>query len=324
MPSAVEKPSHRKAHRPRRRRSKPIVIARSFLRAVSAVSQNVGGICAEMAFRRPPRFHTTRRERELLESADRSFVRGPLGEIAIWQWGRGPRVLLAHGWGSNAGRLTPFVDALVGAGFGVAAFDAPGHGVSTGRFASLPEFVDALGRVARWVSPVAFIGHSLGAAACALALRAGVGGSAAVLLSPPADPSAFARRYARWMRLPREAVAVMCRRLECRYGAPLATYRLVDRGPGVPTLIIHDRGDVRIPIGDARALAQSWPDTVLFETRGLGHHRILKDPAVLRRTARFLAEKVLGRALVSASTRSWQGRVIEGRPGAVLVAHNAY
>ena len=50
--------------------------------------------------------------------------------------------------------------------------------------------------------PVAFIGHSLGAAACALALRAGVGGSAAVLLSPPADPSAFARRYARWMRLP--------------------------------------------------------------------------------------------------------------------------
>ena len=92
-----------------------------------------------MAFRRPPRYGMTLRERRLLERADRSFVRGPLGEIAIWQWGRGPRVLLAHGWGSHAGRLTPFVEALVGSGFGVAAFDAPGHGVSTGRFASGPE-----------------------------------------------------------------------------------------------------------------------------------------------------------------------------------------
>jgi len=276
-----------------------------------------------MAFRRPPRFGTTRRESRLLERADRSFVRGPLGEIAIWQWGRGPRVLLAHGWGANAGRLTPFVEALVGSGFAVAAFDAPGHGASTGRFASLPEFVDALGRVARWVSPAAFIGHSLGAAACALALREGVGGSAAVLLSPPADPSTFARRYARWMRLPREAAAVMCRRLECRYGAPLATYRLLERGPGVPTLIIHDRGDVRIPIGDGRALARSWPETVLLETRGLGHHRILKDPAVVQRAVRFLAERILGEALAGAPTRSWRGRPIGGRRPAVLVARHA-
>ena len=84
----------------------------------------------------------------------------------MWHWGRGPRVLLAHGWGSHAGRLTPFIPRLVRAGFGVSAFDAPGHGESRGRFASLPEFVDALMLVARSVAPVAFLGHSLGAAAC--------------------------------------------------------------------------------------------------------------------------------------------------------------
>ena len=215
----------------------------------------------------------------------------------MWHWGEGPRVLLAHGWGSHAGRLTPFVEGLVSAGFGVSAFDAPGHGESRGRFASLPEFVDALALVARSVAPVAFIGHSLGAAACALALRSGVGGRAAVLLSPPADPAAFTRRYARWMRLPRAAAEVMCRRLECRYGAPLETFRLLDRAPGVPTLIFHDRGDFRIPISDGRALARSWPDTELVETRGLGHHRILRDPAVLRRAARFLAARVQGTML---------------------------
>jgi pimeloyl-ACP methyl ester carboxylesterase len=280
------------------RRPTPASLARSFLRAVCAVSESAGGACAELAFRRPPRYRSTRRERELLDRAGRSYVPGPLGEIAVWHWGDGPRVLLAHGWGSHAGRLTPFIGGLVEAGFGVSAFDAPGHGESPGRFASLPEFVDALALVARSISPVAFIGHSLGAAACALALRAGVGGRAAVLLSPPADPAAFTRRYARWMRLPRAAAEVMCRRLESRYGAPLDAYRLLERGPGVPTLIVHDRGDFRIPISDGRALARSWPDTELVETRGLGHHRILKDPAVLRRAARFLVATVLGATLV--------------------------
>jgi pimeloyl-ACP methyl ester carboxylesterase len=278
-------------------------MARSFLRFVSALSGNAGGVCAEYAFRHPPRFPPTRREREILERGGRSFVRGPQGEIAVWHWGSGPRVLLAHGWGSHAGRLAPFVDRLLAAGFGVAAFDAPGHGASAGRFASLPEFVDAVERVARSVSPVAFVGHSLGAAACALALRRGVPARAAVLISTPADPSLFTRRYVRWMKLPPEAARAMCRRLEHRYGAPLDTYSLLPRDPAVPALLIHDRGDLRIPIADGRALASAWKHARLLETRGLGHHRILRDPVVLRRAERFLTEQVLAPALPRRTAR---------------------
>ena len=71
------------------------------------------------------------------------------------------------------------------------------------------------------------------------------------------------------------------------------------------------------------ALARSWPETVLLETRGLGHHRILKDPAVVQRAVRFLAERVLGDALSGAPLRSWRGRPIGGRRPAVLVARHA-
>ena len=264
---------------------------------MSAFSGNAGGVCAEYAFRHPPRFPATPRERAILERGSRSFVRGPQGEIAVWHWGNGPRVLLVHGWGSHAGRLAPFVERLLDAGFGVDAFDAPGHGASAGRFASLPEFVDAVERVARCVSPAALIGHSLGAAACALALGRGVPGRAAVLLSTPADPSLFTRRYVRWMKLPPEAARAMCRRLEHRYGAPLDTFSLLPRDPGVPSLLIHDRGDLRIPIADGRALARAWKQARLVETRGLGHHRILRSPVVLRRAERFLSEHVLAPGL---------------------------
>jgi pimeloyl-ACP methyl ester carboxylesterase len=226
-------------------------------------------------------------------------VRGPSGEIAVWHWGDGPRVLLAHGWGSHAGRLTSFVPGLLASGFGVIAFDAPGHGASPGLFVSLPDFVEALVRVSAAVSPVAVVGHSMGAAACALAFQGGLRGRAAVLLSPPADPGAYVRRYGRWLGLSPAASDAMHRRLERRYGGTLASYNLLGRGPGVPTLIIHDRGDTRVPVSDGRALALAWSDTRLVETRGLGHHRILRDQGVLRRVGRFLRKTVLAPAVPS-------------------------
>ncbi len=275
---------------------KPTRTARLCLGAVSALSESAGALCAEFVFRHPPRFRATRREIARLSEGVPCFVRGRQGEIAIWQWGHGPRVLLAHGWGSHAGRLTPFVPGLLAAGFGVTAFDAPGHGASRGRFASLPEFIEALTLVARAVSPVALVGHSLGAAAAALGLHGGLEARAAVLLSVPADPAGYTRRYARWMRLSPAVTEAMRRRLEARYRSRLDEYQLSGRPPGVPTLIVHDRGDTRVSIGNARELAKAWPQTRLVETRGLGHHRILRDAAVQRLVQGFLAHAILGRA----------------------------
>ena len=280
-----------------RRRSRPerddLATLRVFLSAVASVSERACGVCADFAFRRPPRFGATRRERALLEAGARSWVRGPSGEIAMWRWGDGPRVLLAHGWGSNAGRLTPFVPRLVAGGFSVTAFDAPGHGESPGRFSSLPEFVDALTRVADAVRPAAVVGHSIGAAAGALANHAGVAARAAVLLAPPADPGAYTLRFARWLGLTEGAAEVMRRRLERRYAAALEAYRLLEHPPGVPTLILHDRGDTSVPIADGRALAAAWSDVRFVETRGLGHHRILRHPTIVRRAAQFLTGRLL-------------------------------
>ena len=271
--------------------------ARAFLSALSSVSERACGVCAEFAFRRPPRFGATRRELAILESGARSWVRGPSGEIAMWRWGDGPRILLVHGWGAHAGRLTPFVPRLVASGFSVTAFDAPGHGESPGRFCSLPEFVDALTRVAVAVRPAAVVGHSMGAAAGALAIHAGIPAGAAVLIAPPADPGAYTLRFARWLGLTETAAGVMRQRLERRYAATLEEYRLLEHPPGVPTLIVHDRGDTRVPIADGRAIAAAWTDVRLVETQGLGHHRILSSPAVVGRTAKFLTVKLFAPSL---------------------------
>ncbi len=273
-----------------------MAVVRTALAAVSWISHWGCGACAEILFRWPPRFEPTRKERAILNQARGMRLSHRGGRIAVWLWGEGPCVLLAHGWGSRAGRLASFVVPLVEAGFSVAAFDAPGHGDSTGRLATLPDFVDALRRVARRFAPAALLGHSLGAAACALGLRRGVAARAAVLLSPPADPGAYTLRYARRLRLPAAAAAEMRRRLEARYRTPLDTYRLVGRGPDVPSLIVHDHGDRRVPLADGMAIAASWPAARIRVTRGLGHHRILRDPGVAGAAVAFIREVLAGQS----------------------------
>jgi pimeloyl-ACP methyl ester carboxylesterase len=177
---------------------------------------------------------------------------------------------------------------LLAEGFGVVAFDAPAHGISGGRFATLPDFTRCLELVAGVVAPVALIGHSMGAAACALAVRGGLPVRAVVLLAPPADPEAYTSRFARYLRLSTSAADSMKERLQRRYKVTFPSLRLPAGPPGVPTLVVHDRRDKRVPLRDGVAICKSWPKARLLVTSGLGHHRILRSPDVIRRAARYL------------------------------------
>ena len=286
----------------KRRTTDRIAIARVVLGFISRLSYGAAGACAAVAYQSPPRFRATRAERRALEAAAVSRLRTASGDVAIWQWGDGPRVLLAHGWGSHAGRLTRFLPELLAAGFGVTAFDAPGHGLSTGRLSSVREFVEAFREVSRLVSPVATIGHSLGAAASVLAAASGGTVRAAVLLAPPAKMSSYPRRFARYVRLAPGASNRMEAHLERRLGR-LPELDRPECWPGIPVLVFHDRRDTRVPVREGLAIARAWPETRIVVTRGLGHHRIAGDEAVIRRSVRFLARAALGAPVALAGRR---------------------
>ena len=56
----------------------------------------------------------------------------------------------------------------------------------------------------------------------------------------------------------------------------------------IPTLIIHDEDDVDVPISESELLHQSWPNSVLKKTKGLGHRRILYNAQVIEDVVNFL------------------------------------
>ncbi|MFC7547855.1 alpha/beta fold hydrolase [Plantactinospora sp. GCM10030261] len=212
-------------------------------------------------------------------------------------WGHGPVVYLVHGWAGRHQQLTALVAPLVAAGHRVVAFDAPSHGASApGRYgprsSSIPEFAAALTAVVAVHGPAyAVIAHSLGATATAVALCDGLRAGRLVLLAPMASPAWFAEGLARVLGFGPRTHRRLTARVERRVGAPMRHFDVPELGRAVampPTLVIHDRDDTYTPVSDGAAIAAAWPRARLHVTSGLGHRRLLRDPAVLAETVAFV------------------------------------
>jgi pimeloyl-ACP methyl ester carboxylesterase len=268
---------------------------RTAFRAVGAVAPGVAARWAETLFCTPPR--RPGGDERFLAAGARFTVESQGQRLRGWEWGSGPVVVLVHGWGSRASRFGALGAALLEAGFRVVAYDAPAHGESTGRFASLPEFARALSDVAARVGPIhGLVGHSLGGAAVAMAMRHGVEARRAVLLASPADVRIFSDLFARTLAIAPTVQETMHRNLERRLRIvwdDLHIPTLVRELPAL-ALIIHDRDDTDVPVAHGEEIVGAWAGSRLETTTGLGHRAILRDPAVIARTVAFLEEGTAG------------------------------
>lgn len=231
---------------------------------------------------------------ELLTLEEASLLPVPLisGRLIAWRWGRvaDPAVVLVHGWGGRGTQLRGFIAPLLRQGFSVVAFDAPGHGMTGGRESSLPHIQQALDAVLDHLGAVhAIIGHSVGGAvaAGALARRPAIG--SAVLIAPPASLAASSRRMAEKLAWPEPLRAAMQRRIEYRFGVDWSEFEAERVTGEQPMLVIHDREDREVPFSDGRRHVLNWPGARLQATRGLGHRRLLEDPAVIEAAVDFIS-----------------------------------
>ncbi len=266
---------------------------RTAFRTVGAVAPGVAAKWAETIFCTPPRHQPRTNEEAFLATGSRFQVRWEDGVLAAWEWGNGPTVVLVHGWGSRAGRLSTLARGLAGAGFRVVVYDAPAHGRSPGRLASLPEFARALRQVAAAVGPVyGLVGHSLGGAAISLALSEGLVAQRVVLISAPSDVVVFSQAFAHHLRIPGRAHQAMRRNLEARLRMRWEELHIptLVRGLEARAMLIHDREDPDVPYSHCEEIAAAWSGAELRTTFGLGHRAILRDPAVVRWTVQFLEE----------------------------------
>ena len=266
---------------------------RTAFRAIGTFAPGIAARWAETIFCSPPRNEPRPGEEAFLATGTRMTVPAEDQDLAVWTWGSGRVVVLTHGWGSRAGRFSAFAGALLHAGFRVVLFDAPAHGASSGRQASLPQFSRALRAVGAQVGPVhGLIGHSLGGAAVSLAMSNGLPAQRVVLLAPPADVVVFSHAFSEHLRIPHRVRNVMQQNLENRLRFRFEELHIptLARSMTAAALIIHDRDDHDVPYAHGEEIASAWPGAQLLATTGLGHRAILRDPEVIRRTVTFLAD----------------------------------
>lgn len=208
----------------------------------------------------------------------------------VWQGG-GPTVLLVHGWNGGSGDLEAFVGPLRDAGRRVVAIDLPGHGRSSGKRINLPAAVAAVETALRREPAVeAVIAHSFAVPATVLAAGRGAPLPRAVLLSGPVSMEAYLQRFEQVLGLGpvvRSAMRARIRRVLDLGGLETMELTAVAPGLSAPALVIHDRADREVPLLSAQALHRAWPGAELLVTDGLGHRRLLSDPAVVERAVRF-------------------------------------
>ena len=263
------------------------------LRGLSALRADWGAALLERLFLTARRRPAPSREVDWLAGSRRQEVTSGAHRVVCWTWGRGPTVLLVHGWEGRGSQLGAFVEPLVAAGLRVVALDAPGHGGSTGRRSSLVEMADAVLDTARALGPVrAVVAHSAGAAATTIALARGLRPERAAFVSPAADPGRFLYEISAAIGLPREVADRTRWRIEERFGVEWSSLRpeSLARDLVMPLLIVHDERDREVPVADGVRLANAWRASYLLTTNGLGHRRILRAPEVVAAVSGFVAD----------------------------------
>jgi pimeloyl-ACP methyl ester carboxylesterase len=293
-PTASSRPENSTTVRTQRPLPFQLRAAREGLRALSRVAPEGAAAIVERMFLSPRRHPRPQVERDLLRGARTVALPTKHGRLAAWEWGTtGPRVLLVHGWEGRGSQLGALAAPLVALGFRVVAFDTPGHGDSPGERSSFFHFADAIEAATRVLGPFhAVVAHSMGGATLLWANRLVPVAERFVMIAPPRDLGDFTRSFSKLLGLPEDVRARVHRRIGARFGVSVEAVRAEPLASGMrgPLLVVHDEEDREVPVACGEAIAKAWPGAELVRTRGLGHQRILRDPATLQLVARFVAQ----------------------------------
>ena len=239
---------------------------------------------------RPPRTPAP----AFLPDAELLQIQTPAGRVAVQRAGQGRPVLLLHGWEGQAADLAAFAPPLLAAGFQVLAMDLPAHGGSEGRQTNIPHSARALQAVGDALGPLhAVIAHSVGSAVLAEALHGGLPADRAVLIAAPAHYESYARQVGTLAGLHAAGITRLLDLLREPLGVDIREVSLPRRAATLAhaALFIHSADDRVVAIADSEASAAAWPGARHLRLDGLGHRRILQEPAVVAEALQFVSSR---------------------------------
>jgi pimeloyl-ACP methyl ester carboxylesterase len=276
------------------------------LQTIESLSPRLAGRIAFSLWRRPLARGRVRVDEQIVHNAakvdvldldDAGVVAGArIGAgVRTYAWGDGQRpVLLVHGWRSRASRYAGFVTRLLELGYSPVSYDAPAHGDSDGEVTSILGHQRIIRALEERHGPFeGVIAHSLGVPFALYAVREGVAAKRMVMISGVADFGYLADAFCAELGLGPKINRELRRSIQRGYfdGADDIWTRFSVTTGKTELLVIHNDEDDVVHPGQAQLLLRNYgPRAHFLPTTGLGHRKILSDPAVITEAVAFLQD----------------------------------
>jgi pimeloyl-ACP methyl ester carboxylesterase len=247
-------------------------------------------------FSRPPLFNTPERELMMRESAKNELVLIPaiVKEVMVYVYGYSKtKILLTHGWSGRGTQLYDIADKLLENGMMVISFDAPAHGLSSGKTTDLLEYVAAIHYINEKYGPFeAAIGHSFGGIALLDAQAKNPFVNKLITIGLASSINSIVDEFVKKLGLKPVISTKVKRRMHTILKRDIETSSAVENAKKItiPTLVLHDTQDVDVDVSSAYRIRQNLAKGELLVTNGLGHRRIFRDQKVIDKIIDFIKD----------------------------------
>jgi pimeloyl-ACP methyl ester carboxylesterase len=246
-------------------------------------------------FCHPFRSKITDKHKEFLHAANLFQFQHKGETIQGYSWGKGEHsILLLHGWQSHTFRWKNYVQAFDHTQYTVYAFDAPGHGLSSGKFMTVPfysEVVETFLTDRGKVNTV--LSHSIGGFTSIYTFHRlpHLSPDKLIVMAPPGEAQDFFDFYTEQLNLSKRTVQLIVDYFEEQinqapsyFSAHKFAATLQSKG-----LLIHDEGDDETSVENSKRIHAAWKNSALIVTQGYGHN--LKSPRVIEHVVNFVEGK---------------------------------
>lgn len=220
--------------------------------------------------------------------------------IAGYRWNKGAdkRILIAHGFNSSSNKFEHFVKDFISLNYEVISFDAPAHGNSSGNKLTALLYKKTIEQIIAELGPFdAFLGHSFGGLAICLAAAELPNNQEykIIMVAPASNTLSLLDMFYNRMDIDDKQIQHhFAQNIIIRSGKTpewFSIERCMDTLKS-NILWVHDHTDKITPIADAKYIKKKkHPNIEFFFTNGLGHSKIYRNEAVIKKINAFLIKK---------------------------------
>lgn len=263
-----------------------------YLNTLSIVSPRAAAEKGFRIFCHPLRGPINDKQHTFFNSAERSVIEHDDEKIQVYKWGSGDKkIVFFHGWQSHTYRWKSYIDALPKDEYTIYSLDAPGHGLSSGKFLSVPVYGSLIQQFLLDLGNIdTVVGHSLGGFSMLYTFYNFplLNARKMILLAPPGEATDFLAFYQDTLKLSNRSMELIHDYFEEIYQVRPDYFSASKFASSIkiPGLIIHDRKDDEAPFKHAQQIHEQWKKSSLLPTDGFGHN--LRSPEVVDAVVNFI------------------------------------